>query len=90
LFEYVLDYDVPGSWSAAGEIGGYAVSRFFSQTDSAQVPCFAFARHGSHVARSTGYRHRVAGVYCEIDASDQPVSDARIKEMIGKIKTRVF
>jgi hypothetical protein len=90
LFEYVLDYDVAGSWSAAGIVDGYAVSRFFSDMDSARVPCFAFARHGGHVARSIGYHHRVAGLYCEINASDEPVSDARIQEMIGKIKTSFF
>lgn len=90
LFEYVLDYDVAGSWSAAGIVDGYAVSRFFSDMDSARVPCFAFTRHGGHVARSIGYRHRVAGIYCESDAADVPVSDLRIQEMIGRIKTSFF
>lgn len=90
LFEDSLDYDVPGSWTMGPGTNGYAVARFFGQFDSVQVPCFAFSRYGGHVAHTSGFRHQVIGVYCEDIESDQPVSDARIKEMIGKIKTRVF
>jgi hypothetical protein len=90
LFEDSLDYDVPGSWTTGPGTNGYAVARFFGQFDSVQVPCFAFSRFGGHVARTSGYRHQVIGVYCEDVESNQPVSDARIKEMIGKIKTSFF
>jgi hypothetical protein len=90
LYEDSLDYDVPGSWTTGPSPNGYAVARFFGQFDSVQVPCFAFSRFGGHVAGTQGYRHMVSGVYCEDIASSQPVSDARIQEMIGKIKTRVF
>ncbi|MFM9842000.1 MAG: hypothetical protein ACKVOI_03425 [Dongiaceae bacterium] len=90
MFEDWLDFDVEGSWKSANGAHGYTVSRFFGLFDSVQVPCFAFAHYGGHVARTTGYRHLVSGFYCENTESDQPVSDARIKEMIGKIKTRVF
>ncbi|MFN0194942.1 MAG: GFA family protein [Aestuariivirga sp.] len=85
-----LDYAVPGSWTTGPSTNGYAVARFTGRFDSVQVPCFAFSRYGGHVARTPGYRHQVMGIYCENVESDQPVSDARIKEMIGKIKTRVF
>jgi hypothetical protein len=80
----------PGSWTTGPSPNGYAVARFFGQFDSVQVPCFAFSRYGGHVAHTSGYRHQVIGVYCEDVESDQPVSDARIKAMIGKIKTQVF
>jgi hypothetical protein len=90
LFEDFLDYAVPGSWTTGPGTNGYAVARFFGQFDSVQVPCFAFSRFGGHVAGTPGYRHQVTGIYCEDVASDEPVSDARIKEMIGKIKTRAF
>jgi len=90
LFEYVLDYDVPGSWSAAGVFEGYPASRFIAEIDGMRASCFAFTRHGGHVARSMGYRNRVAGIYCEIKDSARPLEDARISEMIGRIKTSVF
>jgi hypothetical protein len=90
LNQDTLDWDVKGSWSVAIASGGFEVRRFFGRPDSATVPCFAFARYAGHVARSTGYQNRVYGFYCEVIASDQPISDVRVTEMIGRIKTGIF
>ena len=90
LFEDWMDEAIDGSWTTGTGAGGYAVSRFFSEFDGVKVPCFAFSQFGSHVSGTPGYRQRVAGVYCEQITSEQPVTAARIKEMLGKIKTRLF
>ena len=90
LNEEMLDWDIRGSWSPAIAFGGYEVRRFFGRPESATVPCFAFARYAGHVARSAGYRNRVFGYYCEDIASDQPVPDGRVNEVIDKIKARIF
>jgi hypothetical protein len=90
LFAEWMDEAVDGSWTTGPSSKGYAVSRFFSNFDGVKLPCFAFTQFGSHVSRSQGYRQRVAGIYCEIITSEKPVSDQRIKEMLGKIETNMF
>ena len=90
LFEDWMDEAIDGSWTTGTGANGYAVSRFFARFDGVKVPCFAFSRFGSHVSRTSGYRQRVAGVYCEQITSEQPVSAVRTKEMLGKIKIKLF
>lgn len=90
MFESGVDYDVPGSWSPADSSNGFEIARFFADFDSLQVPCFAFARYAGHVARSTGYQHRVIGVYCQKLPGDEPLADARIDQLTGKIKAKFF
>jgi len=90
LFEDWMDEAIDGSWTMGTGANGYAVSRFFAKFDGVKVPCFAFSRYGSHVSGTSGYRQRVAGVYCEEITSEQPVTAERTKEMIGKIKTKLF
>jgi hypothetical protein len=85
-----MDEAIDGSWTTGTGANGYAVSRFFAKFDGVKVPCFAFSRFGSHVSRTSGYRQRVAGVYCEQITSEQPVTAERTKEMLGKIKTKLF
>ena len=86
----VLDWDIKDSWSPPIASGGYEVRTFFGRPNSATVPCFAFARYSGHVAHSAGYQNRVYGYYCEGIASDRPVSDVRVKEMIDKIEAGIF
>jgi hypothetical protein len=90
LFEDWMDEAIDGSWTTGTGANGYAVSRFFSKFGGVKVPCFAFSQFGSHVSRTSGYRQRVAGVYCEEITSEQPVTSERIKEVLGKIKTSLF
>lgn len=81
---------VPGSWTTGTGANGHAVSPYFAKFSGVKVPCFAFSRFGGHVSRTSGYRQRVAGVYCEDIPSDRPVGVERIKEMLGKIKDNAF
>ena len=92
LFGDHMDFAVKGTWSENTESNGFEVAKFFGKFDfaSEQVPCFAFVRFAGHVEHSTGYRHMVGGFYCEFVPSDQPVTDARVDQMIGKIKADMF
>jgi len=90
LFEGSLDDAVKGSWEKADNSNGFAIARFFSKAEGVQVPCFAFSRYGGHLAGTTGYQHRVVGIYCELITSDRPVSDVRVEEMTGKIDADFF
>jgi hypothetical protein len=92
LFSDSIDIAVKGSWSATTVTDGYSISKFFSvfEGETETVPCFAYSRYGGHVAGTGGYRHMVAGFYCELVPSDSPVSEARIEQMIGKIKADMF
>jgi hypothetical protein len=92
LFSNSIDIAIDDSWSGTTVSEGYSISRFFSKFDGAsdKVPCFAYSRYGGHVSGTTGFRHMVAGFYCEFVPSDNPVSEARIEQMIGKIKADMF
>jgi hypothetical protein len=92
LFSDSIDIAVKGSWSATTVTDGYSIAKFFSvfEGETETVPCFAYSRYGGHVAGTGGYRHMVAGFYCELVPSDSPVSEARIEQMIGKIKADMF
>jgi hypothetical protein len=92
LFSDSIDIAVAGSWSGTSVSNGYSVVKFFSifEGESDKVPCFAYSRYGGHVAGTGGFRHMVAGFYCEFVPSDSPVSEARIDQMIGKIKADMF
>jgi hypothetical protein len=93
LFADELDIDIEDSWSDMSTVSnGFSVSTFFSRLEDSpdKVPCFAFARYAGHVAHTTGFRHLVGGIYCELVPSDKPVTPARIDQMTGKIKGSMF
>jgi hypothetical protein len=92
LFGDSIDIAFKDSWSATTVTNGYSIAKFFSilEGDTEKVPCFAYSRYGGHVAGTGGYRHMVAGFYCELVPSDSPVSEARIEQMIDKIKADMF
>ena len=71
---------------------GFTVRTFFGKLKSVSetVPCFVFSRYAGHVANSTGFRHMIGGVYCEVVPSDEPVTAARIDQMMGKIRGDMF
>lgn len=93
LFGNSLDLDIEDSWSALTSVSnGFTVRTFFGKLKSMseKVPCFAFSRYTGHVAHSTGFRHMVGGIYCEVVPSDEPVTAARIDQMTGKIRGDMF
>jgi hypothetical protein len=72
-------------WTLAPARQSYLVSRFTATFEAGMpsVPCFAFGRYEGHVAQSPGYRHFVAGWYCDFLGTE--VLDARINEVLGAI-----
>ena len=92
VFADSLDFAVKDSWSSSSVHNGFTVNRFFAKFDSLpdKVPCFAFTRYAGHVAHTTGFRHMVGGFYCEFVPSDEPVTDARVDQMTGKVKGDMF
>jgi hypothetical protein len=93
LFGHAIKLDSEDSWSAQASVSnGFTVRTFFGKLKSVseKVPCFAFARYTGHVAHTTGFRHMVGGIYCEVVPSDEPVTAARIDQMTGKIRGDMF
>ena len=93
LFGNAIRLDIEDSWSAQPSVSnGFTVRTFFGKLKSVaeKVPCFAFARYTGHVAHTTGFRHMVGGIYCEVVPSDEPVTAARIDQMTGKIRGDMF
>ena len=93
LFGDGLDLDIEDSWSdLASDSNGFTVRTFFGKLKSMseKVPCFAFSRYSGHVAHTTGFRHMVGGLYCELVPSDEPVTAARIDQMTGKVRGDMF
>jgi hypothetical protein len=72
-------------WALAPARQRFHLSRFTAtfETGAPSVPCFAFGRYEGHVAQSPGYRHFVAGWYCDFLGTE--VQDARIDEVLGAI-----
>lgn len=72
-------------WTLAPARQRFLVSRFTATFEAGMpsVPCFAFERYEGHVSQSTGYRHLVAGWYCDFLGTE--VLDARINEVLGAI-----
>jgi hypothetical protein len=93
LFGNAIKLDIEDSWSALASVSnGFTVRTFFGRLKSVseKVPCFAFTRYTGHVAHTTGFRHMVGGIYCEVVPSDEPVTAARIDQMTGKIRGDMF
>jgi hypothetical protein len=72
---------VPGGPEARLQMQGFDVWRFKSEDG---LQCAAFAKHWSRVPRSSGYRHRIVGVYCSQRASD--VDDANLDKVLASIE----
>ena len=93
LFGKSLSFAIEGSWARTSSASnGFTVRTFFGKLKSVSeaVPCFVFSRYAGHVANSTGFRHMIGGVYCEVVPSDEPVTAARIDQMMGKIRGDMF
>jgi hypothetical protein len=89
LFGKSLDLDIEESWSATTFISNrFNVRTFFGTLESVsgKVPCFAFSRYIDRVPQTSGYRHMVGGLYCEVVPSDKPVTRTRIDQMTAKVK----
>jgi len=67
-------------------VENFNVMRYRATTSGRESPaaCFAFAAYAGHVDHSTGYRHSVVGIYCDLAGSE--ATDARIRELLGGIE----
>ncbi len=93
LFGKSLKFAIEDSWARTSSVSnGFTVKTFFGKLKSVpeKVPCFVFSRYAGPVSHSTGFRHMVGGVYCEVVPSDDPVTPARIDQMMGKIRGDMF
>jgi len=55
------------------------------------LSCVAITRHSSpYMGRGLIAQHLIAGIYCEVVPSDDPVTAARIDQMTGKIRGDMF
>jgi hypothetical protein len=90
ILENGLDFDVPGSWQKADDSNDFDIAPFFGRFGSHQVACFAFTRYEGHVARSTGYQHRIFGFFCEKSSATQPLTSARIDGITTRIDGDFF
>src|SRR5438876_635155 len=52
--------------------------------EAAHSPCAAFTKHWGHVPQTTGYRHRIAGVYCS--AREIDTADDSLNQLLGSIE----
>lgn len=73
----------PGEPEARFQMHGFDVWRFEATLG---MQCAAFAKHWSRVPRSSGYRHRIVGVYCTRRASD--IADAGLDGVLASIEPR--
>ena len=65
------------------EVGNFDVLRYRAKMDEQQAACFVFVRYAGHVAHSTGYRHSVVGVYCNL--AGEAATDARVSELLSGV-----
>jgi hypothetical protein len=81
----IARFEKTDGWTLAPARQRFLVSRFTAvfKAGAPSVSCFAFGRYEGHVAQSSGYRHFVAGWYCDVLGTEVP--DARIDEVLGAI-----
>jgi len=71
-------------WEPQIEIQGFDVRRFRAGVGAGTAHCAAFTKHWGHMPQTTGYRHRIAGIYCSGRGSD--TADDRLTLLLGSIE----
>ncbi|MGH6934183.1 MAG: hypothetical protein ACREEE_17335 [Dongiaceae bacterium] len=79
------NFDRVENFTVHPSINKFSVRKFtgFMESDNRSYPCFALARYSGHVF--SGYRHLVAGFYCEFIGEE--VADTRVDEVMASIVT---
>jgi hypothetical protein len=72
----------PGDWEAQTEIQGFDARRFSASGGTAH--CVSFTKHWGHMPQTTGYRHRIIGLYCSAHAED--IADDSLNDLLGDIQ----
>lgn len=86
MIDGVSAFSTFGSWGEETKSGDFDVRRFDAKLADGgqQAACFGFSRYSGHVAGTTGYRHHIAGFYC--DLAGQAPSDARVAELMNSLE----
>jgi len=79
-------FDSIDEWGEERDSGDFAVRRFSAKSAGARsdMACFGFSLYAGHVPHTTGYRHHIAGFYCDI--AGVAVTDGRIDELLDAIE----
>jgi len=75
---------IAGEWGPQIEIQGFDLRRFKAIIGGSDIHCAAFTKHWGHVPQTTGYRHRIAGVYCS--AREIDTADDSLNQLLGSIE----
>ena len=72
-------------WEPQVEIQGFDVRRFRANVGGAGIAhCTAFTKHWGHMPQTTGYRYRIAGIYCSAHEAD--IADDSLNQLLGGIE----
>ena len=73
-----------GDWGPLMEIQGFDVRRFRAIIGGRTAHCSAFTKHWGHMAQTTGYRHRITGIFCS--AHEDDLADDNLNQLLGSIE----
>jgi hypothetical protein len=71
-------------WGPQLELQGFDVRRFNASVGTGIAHCASFTKHWGHVPQSTGYRHRIIGIYCSAREAD--IADDSLDRLLGSIE----
>jgi hypothetical protein len=71
-------------WGPLIEIQGFDLRRFRAVVGGRTAHCSAFTKHWGHMPQTTGYRHRITGVFCS--AREDDLADDNLNQLLGSIE----
>jgi len=71
-------------WEPQIEMQGFDVRRFSASVGGTTTHCASFTKHWGHMPQTTGYRHRIIGIYCSGHEDD--LADDSLNELLGGIE----
>lgn len=79
-------FESTSNWGEERDSGDFMVRSFDAKfsANGEQAACVGYGLYSGHVAHTTGYRHHIAGFYC--DFTRKPPTDSYIDELLGKIE----
>lgn len=82
----ISTFESTSNWGKERDSGDFFVRPFDAKfrANGEQAACVGYGLYSGHVAHTTGYRHHIAGFYC--DFTRKPPTDAYIDELLGKIE----
>lgn len=74
----------PDDWESQIEIQGFDARRFHASVGGGTAHCVSFTKHWGHMPQTTGYRHRIIGIYCSAYEGD--IADDSLNDLLGGIQ----